>query len=485
MADYKILTIPFGRDAVPDMVNDIPSDPIVAEPQRASFKQGFPSITTIPLVAGGIPPEGQDFNGILRDITEHIVHQNKGGMYKFAPEVVAAGGYPKGAVLSANDDLSLWVSLQNNNVQDFNTGTPTQWARIAFSGLDALLNTKADKAVSINAGTGLTGGGNLSANRTLSVSYGTTEGTAAQGNDSRLSDAREWSAETVSQAEAEAGTATTRRAWTAQRVRQAIVAWWNGVSSAWGRGFVASADAAAGRTALELGNAAVANVQSSPTDTTAGALMAVGAGGWMGRASENSYIVGFPQSIANNISQVYRRADIDNGVPAFSASFHIAASDTWGRLRVGFQTSQAWIQGGVANGSGWTAELYHTGNVSSFAQTLLDDANASAARATLDVYSKAEANGIAIGVGQTWQNVTASRSINTTYTNTTGRPIMVSVRSSVDDGYSQLTVDGVVLAISGNTVGTGNNQHTVCAIVPNGASYSYSGSAIALWAELR
>ena len=256
MADYKILTIPFGRDAVPAMVNDIPSDPIVAKPQRASFKQGFPSITTIPLVAGGIPPEGQDFNGILRDITEHIVHQNKGGMYKFAPKVVAAGGYPLGSVLAANDGLSLWVSLQDNNVQDFNGPTKNQWARIAFSGLDTLLDTKADKAVSINAGTGLTGGGNLSANRTLSVSYGTTAGTAAQGNDSRLSDAREWSAETVPQAEAEAGTATTRRAWTAQRVRQAIVAWWNGVSSAWGRGFVASANAGAGRTALELGNAA-------------------------------------------------------------------------------------------------------------------------------------------------------------------------------------------------------------------------------------
>lgn len=45
-------------------------------------------------------------------------------------------------------------------------------------------------------------------------------------NDSRLTDAREWTASTVTQAEAEAGTATTRRAWTSQRVRQAIAAWW-------------------------------------------------------------------------------------------------------------------------------------------------------------------------------------------------------------------------------------------------------------------
>ena len=151
MADYKILTIPFARDAVPDMVNDIPDAPSVPEPQLASWQQGFPYITTIPLVAGGIPPEGQDFNGILRDITEHIVHQNKGGMYKFEADIVAAGGYPKGAVLSANDGLSLWVSLVDSNIEDFNAGTPTQWARIAFSGLDALLNSKLDKSSVVQA----------------------------------------------------------------------------------------------------------------------------------------------------------------------------------------------------------------------------------------------------------------------------------------------------------------------------------------------
>jgi hypothetical protein len=38
----------------------------------------------------------------------------------------------------------------------------------------------------ITAGTGLSGGGDLSADRTLSVSYGSTAGTACQGNDARL-----------------------------------------------------------------------------------------------------------------------------------------------------------------------------------------------------------------------------------------------------------------------------------------------------------
>ena len=43
---------------------------------------------------------------------------------------------------------------------------------------------------SVSAGTGLSGGGDLTANRTLAVQYGTTAGTAAQGNDARLADAR-------------------------------------------------------------------------------------------------------------------------------------------------------------------------------------------------------------------------------------------------------------------------------------------------------
>jgi hypothetical protein len=48
--------------------------------------------------------------------------------------------------------------------------------------------------------------------------------------DSRLTDSREWSAETITQADAESGTSTDRRAFTAQRVFQAIAAWWAGTA---------------------------------------------------------------------------------------------------------------------------------------------------------------------------------------------------------------------------------------------------------------
>jgi len=54
--------------------------------------------------------------------------------------------------------------------------------------------------------------------------YGVTDGVGS--SDSRLSNAREWSAATATQAEAEAGSSTTRLAFTPQRVFQAIAAWW-------------------------------------------------------------------------------------------------------------------------------------------------------------------------------------------------------------------------------------------------------------------
>ncbi|WP_237667720.1 MULTISPECIES: hypothetical protein [unclassified Vibrio] len=60
--------------------------------------------------------------------------------------------------------------------------------------------------------------------------FGSTAGTVCPGNDSRLSDAREWLANTVSQAEAEGGESNTPRKWTAQRVRQAILGWSSSVS---------------------------------------------------------------------------------------------------------------------------------------------------------------------------------------------------------------------------------------------------------------
>lgn len=103
------------------------------------------------------------------------------------------------------------------------------------------------------------------------------------GNDPRLTDARGWSADTVTQAEAEAGTASTRRAWTAQRVRQAINAWWQLVTSGFGRNFIAAANEQAARNVLQLGTAATRDVGLSN-----GNVMEVGAFG-LGEGTLTTY----------------------------------------------------------------------------------------------------------------------------------------------------------------------------------------------------
>lgn len=97
-------------------------------------------------------------------------------------------------------------------------------------------------------------------------------------------------------------------------------------------------------------------------------------------------------------------------------------------------------------------------------------------------------NSSVLGLEQAWQNLTASRAANTTYTNSTGRPIFVAV-----DGYDTASgsvtalVDGIRVGIV--DVNADPNASQMSFIVPNGSTYrvNVSGGAqtIQNWAELR
>lgn len=62
-------------------------------------------------------------------------------------------------------------------------------AKPVSAATQAALNAKANSNVAVTAGTGLTGGGDLTTSRTLAVAFGTAAGTAAEGNDSRITGA--------------------------------------------------------------------------------------------------------------------------------------------------------------------------------------------------------------------------------------------------------------------------------------------------------
>ena len=80
----------------------------------------------------------------------------------------------------------------------------------------------------------------------------------------------------------------------------------------------------------------------------------------------------------------------------------------------------------------------------------------------------------ALGTGQTWQDVTSSRSSGVTYTNTTGKPIQIYIMTGTES--STLVIDGVTIAVHGDSMPQ--------IIVPHTSSYRFNG-AVFTWAELR
>lgn len=97
-------------------------------------------------------------------------------------------------------------------------------------------------------------------------------------------------------------------------------------------------------------------------------------------------------------------------------------------------------------------------------------------------------NNNALGVGQTWQDVSASRLSGVTYTNTTGRPIAVSFTRFITAGgtASTLTLNGIVTQSRGHTGSSAGSGHGYDFVVPNQATYSITtGGGTTSWLELR
>jgi hypothetical protein len=122
-------------------------------------------------------------------------------------QVIAGTGMGGGGALSADVTLNVsygtsgTTACVGNDARLSNDRTPSTHASthgsagsdaitIAQSQVTSLVSALAAKALgatTMTAGTGLTGGGDLSANRSFAVAYGTTSTTATVGDDSRLS----------------------------------------------------------------------------------------------------------------------------------------------------------------------------------------------------------------------------------------------------------------------------------------------------------
>ena len=94
---------------------------------EASFDDGFPQITQIPIGAGGIAPDRKDFNGLFKILGDWIFFNQNGGVSTYSENF----DYVAGRVISYNDNI--YKCIQANGVSSTvvapNSGTE-YWQRL-------------------------------------------------------------------------------------------------------------------------------------------------------------------------------------------------------------------------------------------------------------------------------------------------------------------------------------------------------------------
>lgn len=129
---------------------DIPEAPTGTE--QASVAEGFPDITMIAPIDGGLPPRGQDCNGMFYLSTDQKVFLQNGGILTFSQEVSdVIGGYPQGAILDyvgGNGSYTKVKSLIDDNTFNF-VSTPSyidgqHWELVDFGGANIDLSNLSD-----------------------------------------------------------------------------------------------------------------------------------------------------------------------------------------------------------------------------------------------------------------------------------------------------------------------------------------------------
>jgi hypothetical protein len=200
------------------------------------------------------------------------------------------------------------------------------------------------------------------------------------------------------------------------------------------------------------------------------------------------------QSVGNNSTRIATTAFIEATLNAVQGNVNITGGDiddvdiTGGTI-TGLVTDLAVADGGTGKS---TLALNNVilGNDTSAVQEVAPGTSGNVLTSNGTTW-QSTAPAPVIGTGQTWQDVLSSRAANTTYTNTTSRPIFISVGGSgaPSNGTMSMTIDGVVIGRQGfQSIASGTSNATMSAIVPVNSTYrvdNISGWSLGFWAELR
>lgn len=124
--------LPWATDAAGAFIRQVPvASQIGIQAGAASYTDGFVPDNFTQIAAGGVPPFGQDMNGVIKPVTAWLRWYNAGGAIKYDAAFATdtnVGGYPQGAVVMSNVvPGNTFMSLVDNNTQDPDADGQTQW----------------------------------------------------------------------------------------------------------------------------------------------------------------------------------------------------------------------------------------------------------------------------------------------------------------------------------------------------------------------
>lgn len=412
--------------------NTIPVESqIPITPGAASFEDGFPPITMDNKAAGGLPPDGLDMNGVLYDATASNRWSNAGAGYPYDSTFATdtnVGGYPAGATVVRTDGVGYWLNTVDDNTTDPEAGG-AGWVPAYAYGSSAITMTNVNVTLT-----------SLQAGKPVITITGTLTG-----NLNLIFPAiyAQW---------------LIRNNTTGSYSITCKTASGTGVVVPQSQPTLVACDA----TNVSL---AVSNCVLKSGDTMTGALA-------MSGAPVN-------EAQGSNIAS----ASTINLTTATGNSVHVTGTTTITAITLAQGYARTVVfDDALTLTNGASLILPSGANITTAAGDVAMFRGEGSGVVRCEVYARASGLPVAdLGVGQTWQNVTASRAANTNYTNSTDKPIMVSIyKSGGTDGYN-LQIDGITVGGMNNESLIGSN---ISAIVPAGSVYKFS-STFDIWAELR
>jgi hypothetical protein len=154
--------IPFAASAGGSYKRAVPTaSQIGVNDGWASLTDGFPPLNFQPIASGGVPPFGQDMNGVLNQSTSWDRWYSAGGPLKWDSAFsTSIGGYPNGAIVAAASIVgNFWLCTVDDNVTNpdaggagwvgFTLGAPNAGSQVPTAS-QRLTATLAAAATSIN-----------------------------------------------------------------------------------------------------------------------------------------------------------------------------------------------------------------------------------------------------------------------------------------------------------------------------------------------